>query len=90
MSTDLIMAIRKLEGIEIDNYTYSNVYLFATENISGFTKKLSFNDNNVLTVCSSGDQAFNLILNGANSVDLFDINIFTKYYFTLKELLLKN
>lgn len=85
MTTDLLMAIRALEGIEINNLFYSSVYLFASENIRGFTRKLSFEDNNVLTVCSSGDQALNLILNGADTIDLFDINIFTKYYFYLKK-----
>ena len=85
MTDDLLMAIRKLEGINTNNLNYSFVYLFSNENIRGFTKKISFDNNKVLTVCSSGDQMFNLILNGANEVDLFDINIFTKHYFYLKK-----
>ena len=86
MSDDLINAIRLFEGININvSNNYSSTYLFSTENIRGFSNKLPLKNNNVLTVCSSGDQAFNFILNGAKKVDLFDINIFTKYYFYLKK-----
>ena len=84
MNDVLINTIRILEGIEpnLDNFSFT--YLFATENISGFSKKISFKDKTILTVCSSGDQAFNAILNDALTVDLFDVNIFSKYYFNLK------
>lgn len=85
MTDDLLMAIRKLEGISTKTSKYSSLYLFSNENIGGFTKKLSFKNNKILTVCSSGDQAFNLIYNKAKEIDLFDINIFTKYYFHLKK-----
>lgn len=85
MNDNILMAIRLIEGIEFYNPNYSFVYLFSNENIKGFTNKISFNNNKILTVCSSGDQAFNLIYNGAKEVDLFDINIFTKYYFYLKK-----
>lgn len=65
--------------------TFYSAHLFTTENISGFTKKVSFKNKAILTVCSSGDQAFNMILNGASRVSLIDANVFTKYYFYLKE-----
>ena len=81
MTDDLLMAIRMLENIDTKSINHSFIYLFTNENIKGFLDKISFKNGKVLTICSSGDQAFNLILNGANSVDLFDINIFTKYYF---------
>lgn len=84
MNDVLINTIRVLEGIEpnLDNFSFT--YLFATENISGFSKKISYKDKSILTVTSSGDQAFNFILNDAKLVDLFDINIFSNYYFNLK------
>ena len=85
MTSDLLMAIRKIEGINVDNSNYASIYLFATENISGFTNKIPFSNKKILTVCSSGDQTFNLVFNGALEVELFDINIFSKYYFEFKK-----
>ena len=84
MNEILINSIRVLEGIEtnLDNFYFT--YLFATENISGFSKKISYKDKAILTVTSSGDQAFNFILNDAKSIDLFDMNVFSNYYFNLK------
>lgn len=84
MNEILINAIRVLEGIETDLDNFYFTYLFATENISGFSKKISYKNKTILTVTSSGDQAFNFILNGAKSIDLFDKNIFSNYYFNLK------
>jgi len=85
MSDDLILAIRLVENIKFYNTNFLSTYMFSNENINGFIKKISLNERQVLTVCSSGDQAFNLVLNGASKVDLFDINRFTKYYFCLKK-----
>ena len=85
MSDDLILAIRLVENIKFYNTNFLSTYMFSNENINGFIKKISLNERQVLTVCSSGDQAFNLVLNGASKVDLFDINRFTKYYFYLKK-----
>lgn len=85
MHNDLIPAIRLLENINFSNNNFSSTYMFSNENINGFMKKISLDKENALTVCSSGDQAFNLILNGVSKVDLFDINGFTKYYFYLKK-----
>ena len=50
------------------------VYPFTTEEISGYFKYLNLKDKSVLTVGSSGDQAFNAIYYGARKVTLFDIN----------------
>ncbi len=75
----------------IDLEKYYSTYLFATENISGFMQKMfmatdfSFSDKRVLTVCSSGDQIFNFLLAGVDSIEAYDINIFTKYFFYLKK-----
>ena len=85
MDNDLIYAIRILEKLNNNSCNFYRAHLFTTENISGFSKKISFKDKTILTVCSSGDQAFNMIYNGAKEVNLFDIDIFTKYYFYLKE-----
>ena len=73
MIDDLETAIRLVENIKISNKNFSSTYMFTNENINGFIRKFSLNNKCVLTVCSSGDQAFNLILDGATKVDLFDI-----------------
>lgn len=69
----------------IDLKRYQPIYLFSNENIKGITNNISFFEKEVLTVCSSGDQIFNMLLAGAKVVDSFDINIFTKYFYYLKE-----
>ena len=90
MDDILLSAIRIIEGIDgaLDNF--GPTYLFTTENISGFSEKISFFEKCVFSVCSSGDQAFNMKFNGASEVDVFDINIFSKYFFRLKEAAIKN
>ena len=85
MFDDLTMAIKLVENIKFSNDTFSSTYMFSNENINGFIKKFTLNEKHALTVCSSGDQAFNLILNGASKIDLFDINRFSKYYFYFKK-----
>lgn len=60
------------------------VYPFTNENISSFKKIFDFENKDVLSVIGSGDQYFASLLYGAKSVDLFDINLMTAYYFALK------
>lgn len=54
-----------------------SVFPFTTEEISGYFKALNLKDKSVLTVGSSGDQAFNAIYYGARKVTVFDINPYT-------------
>lgn len=63
---------------------YSRLYLFTTENIKGYLKYFDLNGKNVLAPTSSGDHAFESILKGAKSVDMFDINKYSKYMVKLK------
>lgn len=90
MDDVLLSAIRIIEGIDGTLDNFGPTYLFTTENISGFSEKISFLKKRVFSVCSSGDQAFNMKFNGASDVDVFDINIFSKYFFRLKEAAIKN
>lgn len=53
---------------------FDRIYPFTTEFISGYMKHLNVGGKSVLTVGSSGDQAYNAFLYGANNVTLFDIN----------------
>lgn len=63
---------------------YSRLYLFTTENIKGYLKYFDLNGKNVLAPTSSGDHAFESILKGVRSVDMFDINKYSKYMVKLK------
>ena len=67
------------------------VYLFTTENISGYLDKIpSFENKNVLSVCASGDHAFECLLRGAKKVDVFDINYLQQYVLELKSKMIQN
>ena len=95
MEQDLKVAKQLIEykeqlDFEIDLEKYNSIYLFATENIWGFLQKIQLNNDflfekkNILTVCSSGDQILNLLLLDVSTIESYDINIFTKYFFYLK------
>lgn len=67
------------------------VFLFANENISGYLSRLnSLQDKTVLSVAASGDHAFESLLAGAKSVDLFDINYLQKHVVELKSVMIKH
>lgn len=69
------------------NKGFSNFYpiwYFTTENLYGLYNNFSFENKDVLTICSSGDHVLNAKLKGANKVDCFDLNILTQYYMFLK------
>lgn len=66
------------------------LYMFTDENINDMTKKLELKNKDVLTVTSSGDQALNFILDGVNTIKLFDENINAQNYFYLKKALIEN
>ena len=66
-----------------DNY-FSHIYPFTNENISAYYKNIDFENKEVLTVVGSGDHILNAFLDGAKSVDAFDINPLAKHYAELK------
>lgn len=68
---------------------YSSLYSFTTENLGGSYSKFDFNGKETLTVCGSGDQAFNAILMGATKADVFDINFLSYMFLKLKEAAIK-
>ena len=79
-------SIYDLEGKTMKFSKYSEVYPFATECINGYLKSsLPKNAKNALTVLSSSDQLFNLLVNGVEEITTFDINLVTYYYFELKK-----
>lgn len=68
---------------------YGSVYPYSNEKLNVLFKNLDLNDKDVLTVSGSGDHAFYSYNNGANNVDLFDINILAKYYYYLRTWIIK-
>ena len=70
---------------------HAPVFLFTNENISGYLKGInSLAEKKVLTVTGSGDHAFECLLNGASSVDTFDINYLQKHVMELKAKMIKH
>ena len=68
---------------------YGPVYPYSNENLDKLFSCVDVCGKDVLTVASSGDHAFYSYNNGANRVDLFDINILTKYYYYLRMWVIK-
>lgn len=68
---------------------FSEMYVFSTENLKGYIRKLKVKDKTVLTVTSSGDQLINLAFAGATCVHNFDINKNAYYMTQLKLAALK-
>lgn len=63
---------------------YSSIYPFTNENLNGYFDKLSIINKSVLTVAGSGDHYLELLIRNSNNIEIFDINILTKYYMALK------
>ena len=59
--------------------------MFATENLNGVINTLDVEEKDILIVSSSGVHIFNMLLNGTKSVEVYDINLFAKYWFYFKE-----
>lgn len=64
------------------------IWRCSNENIYDVLSTTNAKDKDVLTVLSSGDQAFHFLNRGAKSVDTFDINSLTFYYFHLRKWLI--
>ncbi len=63
---------------------YAPMYVFTTENLLGYLRKLKVNGKSVLTVTSSADHLINLAFAGASRVDNFDCNRNTYFMAELK------
>jgi S-adenosylmethionine:diacylglycerol 3-amino-3-carboxypropyl transferase len=91
LRSDIKVANRILDGYSEDyaNDKRNVIYNIATEEIDHFMPKLDVEDKKVLTVAGSGDQLLTCALNGAKSVDAFDINPLQIYFTKLKVSALK-
>ena len=61
-----------------------DVYLFTTENISGYINDMDLKDKSLLTLGSSLDQAYNALLMGVSQIDVFDINVNVEKFHKVK------
>lgn len=71
------------------SFNFNRTYPFTNENITSYENIFDFSGADVLSVIGSGDQYFASLLYGAENVDLFDINMFSAYYFILKFMSIK-
>lgn len=63
---------------------YNKIYFSTNEQLSDLFKNIDIKNKDVLTVLGSGDQSFFCYQNDAKSVDVFDINKLTIYYYYLR------
>lgn len=65
-------------------HLYDKIYYSSNEWLDEIFSNFDFYGKNVLSVLGSGDQAFHLYNRGCKSVDVFDINKLTLYYYYLR------
>lgn len=61
------------------------IYYNSNESLKELFQCFSVKDKDVLTVLASSDQLFYTYYHGARSVDSFDVNLLTKYYYYLRK-----
>ena len=77
----MIEETKKIILNALKNNTRENtktVYAFTNENMRDYLKGI--NNECTLSICSSGDQYFNLVGLNAKEIDLVDTNFLTEYY----------
>lgn len=87
VSKDVKRAIDLIKKPQSGTPYYSNYctsFIFGTENQEGINSVIDYNNKDVLTVASSGDQYLGALYYGAKKIDLYDINRLTKYVSYLK------
>lgn len=67
-----------------DSGVFSKIYSSSNESLKDLFQCFSLKGKDVLTVLASSDQLFYSYYYGASSVDAFDINYLTKYYYYLR------
>lgn len=72
----------------IEKY-HDYIYFSSNEELRNILSNFDFDNKSVLSVLSSGDQAFHLYNCGVSQVDFFDINKLTMYYFYLRMWIIK-
>ena len=70
-------------------YKYSPIYPYSNEELSILFSALNLEEKDVLSVAGSGDHVFYSYNNGAKNVDLFDIDVLSKYYYYFRMWVIK-
>lgn len=63
---------------------YQQVYFETNEDLDDIFKNIDFNERDILSVLSSSDQLFKLGFYNIKSIDTFDKNILTYYYYFMR------
>lgn len=82
-----LMLEKKMSGFS-PFVQYTKSYFRTNENIQGYLNDLDYNKNRALSILASGDHVFNLIHQGVNVIDTFDINALAYYTFYLRRALM--
>ncbi len=69
---------------EVKMGKFAPMYVYATEMVGNYYKKIGVKNKNVLTIVGSGDQVLNAYVLGARSVIGFDVNIRSLFITQLK------
>lgn len=87
MSTykDDLKGAKQLINEDYGSFGYYKVYYSSNEYLPQLFNQFSIKDKDVFTVVGSGDQVLYSYYKGARSVDTYDINILTKYYYYLRK-----
>ena len=87
MSTykDDLKGAKQLINEDYGSLGYHKVYYSSNEYLPQLFNQFSIKDKDVFTVVGSGDQVLYSYYKGARSVDTYDINILTKYYYYLRK-----
>ena len=72
-----------------DFYKYSPIYPYSNEGLSILFSALNLEEKELLSVAGSGDHALYAYHNGAKNVDLFDIDVLSKYYYYFRMWVIK-
>ena len=82
INSDLLHTHLVMKGRRFPNY--NRVYYSSNENLNELFSFVDVNDKSVLSVLGSGDQMFYFYNNGAKSVETFDVNRLTYYYYYIR------
>lgn len=82
INSDLLHTHLVMNGRRFPNY--NRVYYHSNENLKEFFSFVDVKDKDVLSVLASGDQVFHLYDKDAKSVETFDVNRLTFYYYYIR------
>lgn len=70
---------------EFNNSNYHYIYFSSNEELKKLFSSFDLKNKDVLSVVGSGDQAFYFLDSGVSSIDLYDTNKLSIYYFYLRK-----